>query len=372
MRTLILLLTSISFHIVAQTSIDKFAKRLESSLDQLDTSYLSSHIAYDQLFNDILLQHHILNNFNEAFKVNIKGKYALPNQIVQQINLGASYQFINSYTKEESLHLIFRLVTHNGGLNYHDYAIYQKNGKWIINDIYVYMSSENYKETIKRSYLSSLATMQFDSIFWQNFEIDDDYIADLKRLSNAQFNLHTQRLEQALLCMDSINSSLKNEKVYHLNQILLQRRLNQKNYNEAIDAYQLAYPKEASLQLILIEANLIQGNMEKALKAVNQLDKILGVDPYLNYHRANVYLRTGDYQASIDAGRNFHQAFPDNISWYPIRIQQLTLVKNIAECIQLLEEMESKFGLRKYQLDKMMNKNQYLKNSNEYKAWLNS
>ena len=65
--------------------------------------------------------------------------------------------------------------------------------------------------------------------------------------------------------------------------------LSGEEYNRAIAEYEMLYPHEPNMQLLMIDGYILRKDYGKALAAVEDLDKMIDKDPLLDFHRAMCY-----------------------------------------------------------------------------------
>ena len=83
-------------------------------------------------------------------------------QIVGNVEAGGSYDFLRIRMVDDSPRPLFRLLTPDGALNYHEYILVRReDGKLEVEDVYIYLSGETISQTIRRILIPVLAAQNF-------------------------------------------------------------------------------------------------------------------------------------------------------------------------------------------------------------------
>ena len=64
---------------------------------------------------------------------------------------------------------------------------------------------------------------------------------------------------------------------------------NDEKYEAAINEYTTLYPNEPNMYLLLLDGYIIKKEYDKALYSVNEMDKMINKDPFLDYYRYLIY-----------------------------------------------------------------------------------
>ena len=100
-------------------------------------------------------------------------------QITSQSAQGGTYKFLRCHEQDGQLRVLFRLLTPEGGLNYHDLVVRKYSDSVRVADIYVAVSGELLSKTMRQLYVSSLAADRPSFLSKQN-----DHDADLANSVN--------------------------------------------------------------------------------------------------------------------------------------------------------------------------------------------
>lgn len=341
------------------------AREIEEAIEHEDANYLNQLIDYDQITDSIIIKSKELESINKTFLSNLKGIFSVANQIIVQKKRGANYQFL--LAKDD--YIIFRFVGPDGQLNYHQYQIQTTQNQWKIKDIYDFYTGESFQKTIRRSYFNEIAELNLEPNTIKLLNIEPNYLINLNRLNKAQLKFKMGEFKAAYTYLNAVNGRLKEEVFFLIQTILLTQENALSSHKLAIEKLLKKEPYKPSLNLLLMEAYMIQGQFENALKCLDRLYAYIP-DKYLNYYRSLIYLKKGNYSKSKTLAEVFRKDFPQEIKWYFLRIEQLTLKNNFDLCISLLEELKKEFKIHKWVIDHKLQTNQYFIQTKEYKAWL--
>lgn len=342
-----------------------FALELEDSLTHGNATFLKSRLDYESIFKKILSTDEEYIKHNEAFKTYILNSYHLGDVITAQIKAGADYKFHKMIQNEA----LFRLVPPRGGLNYHSYQIHQKNGQFLIKDIYLYLSGNYLSESIEQSYHAFLYSKE------PKFRSDSNKVQkvlDGERISRAQIYYQVKKYQQAQAAIDSVEGELMESKSYLIFKQMIYAKMDLLSFEAMAAVFENFYPNDPSMHLTLIDGFIQIGKFDEALKRVNQLDSILLIDHYLNFHRANIYFLKGHAKKAIEYSLAFHYHFPENLFGYYVALNAYVLDNNLDGCILILNQLKQQFQLSKFEIHQTLGEYQYLLQSDQYNLWLNN
>ena len=118
------------------------------------------------------------------------------------------------------------------------------------------------------------------------------------------------------------------------------------DYRKAVQGFQQAFPNAENLALMLIDFHYFNEDFKQARAAVNQLDKQVGGDPFLNLLRGNLALAQGKKQAAKDFFIQLTKDMPKNAAPYLPLIELALVNKDFKEVTRLLISAEENTGIR--------------------------
>lgn len=251
-----------------------FAKELENSIKKREGEFLDNAFDKDAFIKRIDLTG-MANS--KGFGDGVMSKMKLGTQVSNSLSDQDSYEFIKHYTKDKVHHVIFRLYgVEESTLNYHDFELIKVDGKCMIADMYIYLSGETLAETMRNLYKSMVGNN--DDNKPSKFSGMDD-VADIKKL------MQRGKYAEARRIYETLPDNLKNAKPIMLTNILICSNLSNNDYDEAIKKFQLKFPNEPNMNLVMIDGYYLQKEYAKMLSAINALDSQINKDPLLDYYR---------------------------------------------------------------------------------------
>lgn len=280
--SLLLLLPAFSFYscnetekpITREESMD-FARKLEISIGKRDGSFMDNALNIKMLLKRAGIPNR--SSAQRGFESSMKLGTAIVNSLSQKGN----YTFIKEYKKDNIPHLLFRIYE-SGKLNYHDLELVRSNGNCQIADLYIYLSGENFSETLHGIYLQLANDFEKSSA-------EDESLKWTKKSVEIRSLINQNRNQEAKEIFDEIPEKYKSGKAFQIMHILICSGLSDEEYIAAIVEYKKLYPNEPNTNLIMIDGYILQKDYNKALDAVNALDKQIDKDPFLDFYRYLMY-----------------------------------------------------------------------------------
>lgn len=265
-----------------------FAKRIEKSVENEDERVLDEAFDYDVLSRKIELP----KGFKRKdFLKQAPGRMKFARTIIASIGGKGSYKLLRHYEKDGVQHLLFRLYS-EGGLNYHDMELTRTKGDCKIADMYLYMTGSRISESL---------TQVYDQLFK---ELDRSKYSSspqwMDSLSAIRQHMMQQNYTRAQELLEQVPAHVRKGKMFQIARLEIADGLGPDEFEEAITEYETLFPNDESLNLLLINAYIIRQDFEKALEAIDKLDKLVGTDPVLNYHRALCYNNMEQQQKAIE------------------------------------------------------------------------
>jgi Flp pilus assembly protein TadD len=234
-------------------------------------------------------------SFWKGVKEGIGEKLKLGNKVLQSLGSKGSYKLVKQYQQGAKLHLIFRLYSEGGGLNYHDFELVNKKDNVKIADMYIYTTGELFSKTMK-------------DVFTQILKANDKSLSGLEKLGRL---IQKGEYKKAKELLDDLPQNLKNTKAIQLRNIQLCLELDTAAYATALNKFQQDFPDDPSLNLVLLDNFITKEKYAEALNCINQLDKQISKDPLLDYHRGLLYNLQGKKEAALQAFESLYKNMPE-------------------------------------------------------------
>lgn len=290
-------------------------------------------------------------------------------QTVQQAAVSGGYRFLCMQSAGDEKRSLFRLLTPEGGLNYHRLVLGRMaDGKLRAVDMYVFATGETFSQTIRRMYLP-VAAEASKSVLARLTKSESDFIKNIKTLEQMSLALRDGRNAQLLDLYKSLPHSLQKEKIFLLMRVKAAPDVSEKEYAEALDAFRDACPGDACLDLLLIDHYVMKKEYDRALGCIDALDKAVGGDPYLNAMRANMYVEKQDFAKARECAQKAVAAEETLEPAYWSLIAACLGVKDFAETSRQLTAIHEKCGVEIGDLTTTPEYAEFIK-SPAYKEWL--
>lgn len=203
--------------------------------------------------------------------------------------MGHRYRFLRFVEEEGETRLLFR-DTSDRGFDYHKYRFYlDPQDRVRLTDFYVFTNGEYLSATTRRMVLpvlEHLAKGRIARIFGGGDE--RRVVQDVERLQVAQQKLLAGDIVGAKESLKSLSREFRREKVARLAELaaLGQATEDEPAYARALEAFARDFRGDPCVPLQMIDFYFMKGDYAKLLEIVDDLDRMVGGDVYLNLYRA--------------------------------------------------------------------------------------
>ncbi|HEV7782136.1 MAG TPA: hypothetical protein VGO58_12770 [Chitinophagaceae bacterium] len=257
----------------------EFAKKLESSIEKRNPDFMNEAMDKKTFMKKAGLGS---GKDARAFGSGIDEGMKMGTTITRSISKKATYQLVKHYEKDNVQHVLFRMYD-DGSLNYHDIELTRAGKDIKIADIFVYTTGEFLSETIRGLYNQVKTAMDKNSI--KNSQ--DEWSTKLPQMRAL---MTAGKYQEALDVYEDLPADIKRMRAVQIVHVLISSGLNDfTKYSAAIEEYKKLYPNEPNMHLLLLDGYIINKEYDKALDGVNQIDKMIDKDPFLDYYRYLVY-----------------------------------------------------------------------------------
>lgn len=229
----------------------------------------------------ILKEPGAFDGFKSGFVPSFKGNFG--KQIQTSIHDG-SYQLLREYDKDGKKHLLFRMFGY-GGLNYHDYLLTRVGDSIKAADIYTFLTDSWTSGSIAR-----LADMM-----GQSGDLEGD-AGIIKKMGD---EIRKADYTGAKSTYEAVAPEYKKTRSIQMMYITACHHIDLGLYEKALETYAATFPDAASSYLMMLDLFYLQKQYDKALVAIDKLDKIVGGDPLLDFFRGNAYALMGKKAESL-------------------------------------------------------------------------
>jgi hypothetical protein len=284
---------------LTKEEVQDFAKKIEISIGKRDGTMLDESIDEKALFKKMDLEP---GKNAKSFQSGLKKGMKMGTKITESLTEKGTYSLIKQYEKDKVHHLLFRLYD-EGSINYHDYELNRSDGRPKVADIFIYMSGENFSETLKTIFV------QFQDEL--SGPLENESTGWVKKMPDIRSLITKGKHQEALDIYNSMPEKIKRGRVFQIVHVEICSGLSDEEYSKAIADYETLYPNEPNMQLLLIDGYIIRKDYDKALNAVNELDKMIDKDPLLDFHRAMCYTLMKDDEKRVECLERLIKNLPD-------------------------------------------------------------
>lgn len=256
------------------------AKKIDSSITHKLPKF------FDELFDETVFANRIRkatdNNKTKVLLSDIKKhleKTAFGDKILQSIeDESGHYQLVKHYEKGDTQHLLYRLYSPEG-INYHDFELCKRNGKPGIADVFIYLTGEDLSKTLSALLISFTDDMKND---------DDKSVMIAQSVLKIRNMLMDNRFDKAEDYYQQLPPDVKNDRPVQLIYLQICKGISDERYLQALNDFQALFPDDPNIDLLMIDAYIMQKEYDRSIRAIDKLDGFINSDPFLDYYRAMI------------------------------------------------------------------------------------
>ena len=218
-------------------------------------------------------------------------------EVAAAIEAGGDYGLLRTIEKRGEQRALFRLLTSDGGLNYHEMVLERRGlaGPVRVVDVYVHLTGELLSESYRRTFRVASQGLE-DSLFerlMRNESSHSDHRGEILRLNDL---IREGRHQEALELWDGLPVSMASEKSMLIKRLAITQELGDAEYVATIRKIWSLFPDDPALDLISLDAFILERRYGLAFEVLDRLDLAVGGDPYLDVQRAGLYLLQRNYE----------------------------------------------------------------------------
>jgi hypothetical protein len=272
---------------ITNAEAEKFSLQLESSVNSGNPDILNHLIYFPAFLQKTKSRSHLIDNVDTLTKIaDDFGLFRIGNNIVE-VSKNGSYQLVRGFVKNDEMHVLFRAFG-DGGLEYQDITLIKVKDTFRAADILSYHSGESYAQLfayriadaeIPDAHKSMSSREKYGKIF-------DDAI-------------NHQNYSAARSAFEKFDDETQNDRHLSLQYMQACQHLSEKVFRKSVDRFTALYPNEPTPWLLQVEQYADSRDVDTYGTALDKLDTLLGIDPFLNYFRGNVEMKLGNMRAGM-------------------------------------------------------------------------
>ena len=252
-------------------------------------------------------------------------------------------RFLRVLKVDGELRPLVRLMTQDGGMNYHAYVVARRASgrlKWV--DTHVCLTGELMSETMRRLLLPAVA--EENAGFLERLTRGEgEYMKNLPKITAVQQKLQTGDIAGAQALLDTLPQELRAMKPILAMRLLVAQKGDQAAYLEVIREWESHFPGDPSLGLVGIDGAFLRQDYDGGLKSLGRLRAYTGDDPHLDLLEATMLRLARRFPEARAAARRCLAADPTQSSAYDALLQTELDAKNHAGVAALLSELETNY-----------------------------
>jgi hypothetical protein len=268
---------------------------LRKSFTAKDPDLINSLFDKEYFVNRIVIDKNDkrIKAFNDRFKGSLSQGFNLGRMMIF-LTKDHYYDFVNHFISVDgTTHLIYRLMHSDGAFNYHDYEMQWRDSTLKIVDVYIYQTGENLSETLRLLYKNGLREElnKEDKVFGEN-----DIYNSTEEINKVRQLVVAGKAKEAMESFFKIPEKYRKQKIFRVLKIQIAQELGNEFYIQAVTEYVEQFPDDPSFYLMAYDKAIDDENYDLAFKYIDKIDISVGLDPFLNFYRGNVYFYKKDYE----------------------------------------------------------------------------
>ena len=272
---------------VTTAEAEKLSTQLELSMNSGNPELLNHLIYFPEFIIRTGSKSQLINNFDTLTKIASGfGLFNIGNSTLK-ITKNGGYMLVRGFMKNEETHLLFRAFG-DGGLNYQDITIIKVKDSLRAADIFSYQLGESYASLFSWLIADSATTDAHTSL------------SSRQKYGTLFENALSQKnYSAARSAFEKLDEQSQNDKHFSLQYIQVCQELSEKLFRKSVEHFISVYPDEPTTYLLMMKEYADTKNYADYSRAIDKLDTLLQIDPFLNYLRGNVLAKLGDLQGAL-------------------------------------------------------------------------
>ncbi|MFN3167260.1 MAG: tetratricopeptide repeat protein [Phycisphaeraceae bacterium] len=290
--------------------------------------------------------------------------------LVQARTEEGSLALLRFRTNDKQRTALFR-VTDVTGINYFEFVLHeQADGEVAAVDVEVYMAGERLTQTMRRLWIPAVAQLdpQVKKHMGERNRVLMDHLSHVQAMARAR---KAGDFQATLRIYERLPESVQEELVCMIVAIESYAMTEQwGRYEDVLERYSQLHGAASNQELLVLDLHFLKEQYDKALAAVDGLDKRVGGDPYLDLYRANITHMQDEYRKALGFIDRGLKADPTMLDLYWVGIDMALYEEDWPTVSRLLTAVEAQ-GVELIDLATVEGYESYVA-SDEYRRWLAS
>jgi hypothetical protein len=333
---------------ITDDEVVSFAKAVETAYQNTDAKSYSDLLDWESLLDKVTAGVDGPEQFRAGFRSGTLKSVRDPNGFLRTLfdesKAGSRFSMIRSRVRDKQKTALFRLGS-SGAVNYWEFLLARDNlGKVRASDIYIFAAGETLSATFRRVYLQAV-TEKNRGFLARLAGGDQDFLKSAAKLKDISDNIRVGKNAEALAIYNALPETVKKDKLFLLARIRATQNLDDKLYTEAIDHYREHYPKDAAVDILSIDGFTVNKQYDKALDAIDRLDKLVDGDGYLNVIRSALLILAEKPEEARKAGKLGIEAEPKMVDGYWALLTAELKLNDYPAALATLKKIDQNFAL---------------------------
>jgi hypothetical protein len=345
-----------------------FARSLEAAVAKGDTLALDLALDPDAFYGRVVGKTVLSPGINDFLKPMARLSFA-STPIFAVLQPPVAWKFLRVRQADDGIRALFRMTGKGAGFNYQELLLVDDPAGFRIIDYFVLNFGGFQSELARRSIMPSPEALQVLNIlkaptagdFMQDYM--ENPLNQLSRLFSA--GEHAKVLDLYYSKPDFFGK-IRIAQVLHINAA---RNIDAAAHQKAVDEMEAAFKDDPAVAIASIGGHTMHHEKDKALAAIDRVDKAVGGDLFLNVTRANLYFECKDAAKARELAKLVTEKEPSlSHGWWTLIGMQLS-EKDYKGVAASLTGAEKNLGLHFENLDEIEIYADFAK-SPEYAEWM--
>ena len=265
-------------------------------------------------------------------------------QTLQNIRNGSFHLLHNIETKGQR-HLVFR-VFGTGGLNYYDFTLVKIKDSVKASDVLPFITGE-----LLSTNVATVVDLAVDGAKTTG-QLSEE-MAALVQMRNYKLKADFTSVKTSF---EKLEPRYQRNRVFQIYYIEACQHLDKALYKQALENYHDLWPEAPNAFLLMLDMYYMNQDFEKLLTTINQLDSLVGGDPFLDLFRGNAVKSLGKTAEAEQYYLAVEKYDPASISILQLLLLLYSETHQPAKAKATLERYRATAGARKDIIDDLVKK----------------
>lgn len=293
---------------ISQSQVSAMARQLETAIREGKVDAAVALYDQDAMVDRALAGVGGPAALEQGFRAGLKRTSPIGRALGEIAKTG-SYHLLRVRQVNGECRALFRLITQQNGLNYHDWvAGMNSQGQLKFVDQYIGATGELMSQTLRRAYVMAAAHAS-PTLLQRLAGSDKDFFNNIRTMAQMGADVRMKNYKAALDVYATLPKSMQEDKTIMTMRLLAAQRVRKQDpsqYMSAMADFARLFPGDPCLDLVGLDFLIEERNFQDARDSLKRLGTFTGGDPYLGVLRGNIDLLEGG-PANVAAARNEYE-----------------------------------------------------------------